>query len=391
MNVAFKKAEPAMKRLDVIVTGLANAGSAKIQGAIAMVTNVLLIGGLIAVVLGIAISIMLGRAVNRPLNDLQATMRRIEETNDLTARADDSRKDEFGLIAHSFNGMVGRLQQLVSQVSSATHSVNDLAENLISSADSLRNSAANQSEAVSANAAATEELTVSIATVSDTAQDVRSRSKQSVANTNQGNRKVGELVDEITVIQKSVNQITSAVEDFVRSTGAITGLTREVREIADQTNLLALNAAIEAARAGEQGRGFAVVADEVRKLAEKSGSSAGEIDAVAKSIVAQSDAVRLAIDAGMKAIEASSKLATDVEEKINQARESVEESGNGINEIAGAVAEQKIASTEIAQNMERIALGAEDAAETASNMNSSAAELHQAANALKAAISGFRI
>ena len=383
--------EEKMGQVGAIVARLSREGTAKIMGAIQMFGTALIIAGVVATVLAIIIGWSLGRAINLPLRNLEHTMLKISETNDLTLRADASGKDEFGNMARAFNGMVARLQDLVRQVASATHAVNDSASSLVTSAANLRTSAANQSEAVGANAAATEQLTVSIATVSDTAGDVRDKSRQSIANTNEGNRKVGELVDEIAAIQNSVNQIAAAVEEFVKSTGAITGMTKEVREIADQTNLLALNAAIEAARAGEQGRGFAVVADEVRKLAEKSGGSAGEIDAVAQTIISQSEAVRAAIDVGLKAIDTSSRLAVDVEEKINRARTSVEDSGAGIDEIASAVDEQKIASTEIAQNMERIADGAEEAAETAQAMNESATQLNNAAGELKTAISGFRV
>jgi methyl-accepting chemotaxis protein len=391
MRNAFRKVEPAMRNVDRIVSGLSSEGSQKISNAISMVGTALLVGGLLAIAIGIAISVVLGRAVNRPLAALEVIMQKIAETNDLTMRADANRKDEFGDIARGFNGMMERLQRLVRLVADSTLQVNDSANSLVKQADGLHVNSSSQLDIVSANAAAMQQLTVSIATVSDTAGEVRRLARQSVANTTEGNQKVSELVVEISEIQGSVDKIAKAVEAFVKSTDAITGLTREVREIADQTNLLALNAAIEAARAGEQGRGFAVVADEVRKLAEKSGSSAGEIDIVAQTIVKQSISVRTTIENGLKAIETSAKLASDVEQAINQARESVNVSGNGVSEIAAAVEEQRAASTDIAQNMEQIALGAEGVATTAHEMNASATLLNLSASELKQAISGFRI
>lgn len=388
---AFRKVEPAMRDVDRVVSNLASQGSQKISETISMVGTALLVGGLLAITIGFAISISLGRAVNRPLAALEATMKDIADTNDLTARADANRKDEFGDIARGFNGMMERLQGLLRLVADSTLKVHDSADTLARQADGLHGNSSSQLDVVSANAAAMQQLTVSISTVSDTAGDVRRQARESIANTTEGNRKVSELVSEISEIQGSVDMIAGAVEAFVKSTDAITGLTREVREIADQTNLLALNAAIEAARAGEQGRGFAVVADEVRKLAEKSGSSAGEIDIVAQAIVKQSTSVRSTIENGLKAIETSAKLAGDVERAINQARESVGVSGNGVAEIAAAVEEQRAASTDIARNMEQISQGAEGAARTAHEMNASAALLNRSASELKLAISGFRI
>jgi len=329
------------------------------------------------------------RSINVPLNALEKTMLNIAATNDLTRRAAVGNRDEIGRMAEAFNGMVEQLQSLVRQVSVATCEVNSSAGQLSQTAASLHQSSDEQAQSVSANAASIEQLTVSIATVSGTAEDVRRQSSDSVTRTTEGNSKVGSLVQEIQAIQNNVTQIALAVDEFVKSTGAIAGMTREVRDIADQTNLLALNAAIEAARAGELGRGFAVVADEVRKLAEKSRNSAGEIASVATAIIAQSEQVGAVIAHGLKSIEASTGLAVEVEATLNHARESVEHAGNGVNEIAHSMGEQKTASTEIAQNMERIAHAAEESSLAAQGMSQAARALKQSAGELNQAIAGF--
>ena len=199
------------------------------------------------------------------------------------------------------------------------------------------------------------------------------------------------IASNLTSLVEHLGHSSQRVEDLARRAGEIGGIVQLIKEIADQTNLLALNAAIEAARAGEAGRGFAVVADEVRKLAEKSGGSASEIARLASAIVNQTDQVRAAVGAGLQSIEASAGLAGGVEGTLEQARGKVEQASRGVDEIVLSVREQQVASTEIAQNMERISSSAEEASEVAGQMSQSAVQLRSAAGGLSTAIAGFRV
>lgn len=352
--------------------------------------------GLISFLLGamavlVCLAIIFVRSITLPLSDLEQTMSQITTSGDLTKRAAIVHQDEIGRMASAFNTMMGKLQAIIGEVNGASLKVSAASENLAMSSLALASVSDQQSNAVSTSAAAVEQLTVAISSVSETAADVHLQAQESVTRTSDGSQKVSHLVGEIQLIQRNMHDISRTVEEFVQSTQAITGMTREVRDIADQTNLLALNAAIEAARAGEAGRGFAVVADEVRKLAEKSGKSAVEIDTVTHKIMTQSAAVQAAIQAGEQSISASNSLASEVEAVLDQSRHAVERSRAGVTEINDSVSEQKIASTEIAQSMERIANMVEENNAAAQRISQSTSELRALAQNLSLTVSGFRV
>ncbi|HUW26401.1 MAG TPA: methyl-accepting chemotaxis protein [Gallionella sp.] len=345
---------------------------------------------LIGAALGSALGFSIIRGISRASDELRNVMVIMSADGNLGARARVFGQDEIGQAATAFNGLIDHFANIIRQVLSHADTVSGTAAQLSISSAQIAQSSQAQSEAAASTAAAVEQITVSINSVAVNTEDVRKLSERGLNQTRQGNQSMTEMIGEIHSVQKAVNQIADSVKEFVDSTRAIANMTQQVKDIADQTNLLALNAAIEAARAGEQGRGFAVVADEVRKLAEKSAHSASEIDQITGSLNQKSTHVEATVQAGLRSLQMTQEHVERVSEILTEAGNAVLQSSHGVGDIAASVGEQSLASTEIARNVEKIAqMSEENHAAVESNaqdivrLEQLARELHEAAGKFK--------
>ncbi len=344
----------------------------------------------LALVLGSLFAWFIARGIKQPVFELQETMTRMQADGDLTQRVKIYGQDEIGLAAQSFNALMESFQGIIRNVHTHADDVSGAATELSAASTQVAQGSQQQSEAAAATAAAVEEVTVSITSVANSAEEVHALSQNSLERTRKGNERLSELVGEIDLVEAAVKDIAQSVQEFVRSTNAITDMTKQVKDIAEQTNLLALNAAIEAARAGEQGRGFAVVADEVRKLAEKSAQSAREIDAVTQTLGQQSVAVEKAIQKGQQSLQTSQDVLETVAIVLSEANDSVAHASEGVENITASVKEQTVASNEIAQNVEKIAQMAEENSAAIQQTSVAAQHLEHLASALQNEVGRFK-
>lgn len=332
------------------------------------------------------------RVVVNPLTNLSGSLAEIAQGGgDLTRRLDVVGDDEIGRTASTFNNMLGTIADLVRQVGNSAAAVTRSAGGLLANAESVASSSHRQNDQSLSAAAAVEGLAENITHIANSTDHVRARSRESLARSNEGQISLKHLIGEVGHVEVAVQNMANLVSAFVKSTQSITGMTQEVREIAEQTNLLALNAAIEAARAGEQGRGFAVVADEVRKLAEKSARSAGEIDAITQEITRQSAAVQQSITQGLGHLESSRAAASEVAGVLDAANGLVVEVGEGLNSIANATESQRRASDTVAMSIEEIARMAKDNNAAIEQTLDSARQLERLAAGLQDAVARFRV
>jgi methyl-accepting chemotaxis protein len=351
----------------------------------------------IAVVLAIIaiiglVTVYLKRSVVKPVIDMRNLIREIAEgRGDLTVRLTAKSRDEVGEIADAFNQMMGKLQDIMRFVIDASHEVAQAAEALAVDTAQTRQSTSRQAESAAAAAATVEEVTVSITQVADHTRDADAIAAGAKQLTHEGSMIAGQAAEQIRRTAESVDQAAGHISVLSERSEQIRSIVGVIREIADQTNLLALNAAIEAARAGEQGRGFAVVADEVRKLAERTtiatGEIAGMIDAIGKDVANAADMIRSS--SRQEADEVI--VANTLQERLAQVEHSVDQSADRIRDIAHAAQEQSIAATQMAQNVEQIAQMAEEISAAAAHSTDSAQKLRQLAMELNSQVGQFRV
>ena len=391
LDQLFEPVQDGVEKLGDIQLFSAREEFESSQSRFTTIRNITLALILLAVILGGALGYSIIRGVNRSVGEMRSVMVKMAEDSNLSVRAKVYGQDEIGQTATAFNRLIEGFSGIIRQaIDSATAVSSTAAQLSVSSAQIAQGSQA-QSDAAASTAAAVEQITVSINSVAANTEEVRKLSEKSLQQTQQGNQDVSAMVAEIHRVQEAVNQIAGSVKEFVDSTRAISGMTQQVKDIADQTNLLALNAAIEAARAGEQGRGFAVVADEVRKLAEKSAKSASEIDQVTNSLNQKSSLVEAVVQTGLRSLQTTQQQVERVSVVLTAAGEAVLQSSHGVSDIATSVNEQSLSSTEIARNVEKIAQMSEESHAAVQSNNKDIVRLEGLAKGLQTAVSHFKV
>jgi len=310
-------------------------------------------------------------------------------SGDLTTPVDVAANDQTSLLAN-IRTMQDTLRGMIATINTNAHEVSSAAKQLLNASEEVADRTRQQSDAAASMAASVEEMAVSIDQVTESATEAHGISREAGAISEEGAAVIHNAATEMRLISEAVQASSAIVEDLGHQSDQITSIVNTIKEIADQTNLLALNAAIEAARAGEQGRGFAVVADEVRKLAERTSLSTTEIGGMVSKIQSGTKSAVSSMQAGVEQVSTGVDLANQAGDSINRIREGAIRVTAVVNGISDAIREQGVAGNEIARKLETIAQMSEESAIAVGQSAGAARQLLTLSTSLHQAVAQFK-
>ncbi len=349
---------------------------------------IIVIVGVSAVV---ALGLMLERGIRQGLLGMQSAIARIEDEQDFRIRVPAAGNNELSDMGRRLNRLLQAMQDNLRQIGESANAVAAKSRDMAETAHELATASTQQSESASSMAAAVEEMTVSIGHIGDRAVAANQLSHESGKLAADGNQTIGETVKDINEIASTVRLTSQRLSVVETESDKISSVVAVIREVADQTNLLALNAAIEAARAGEQGRGFAVVADEVRKLAERTANSTREISSIIDGVRGGAKDAVSSMELAVDRVSQGVTRAENASQAIERISVTSQQTVGMVHEITDAIREQSSASTNIAQQVERIAQMAELSSDAAAGSASTARELDQLAASMQKIVQTYKL
>ncbi len=355
-----------------------------------MKSAMVLVGMILSVMA--AMYLLLRIVVLKPLHQMTAITHDIAEgEGDLTKRVPVAGKDEINELAGWMNVFIEKLQAMIGKVAHVTDKVAAASVQLSATSEEMAKGADGLTSRTAQTAAAVEEMNATVGEVAQNSGKAASIAQEAVQTAKSGKDVVAETISGMQQISDAVSQSATIIATLGKSSDQIGEIVRVIEDIADQTNLLALNAAIEAARAGEQGRGFAVVADEVRKLAERTTKATKEIGDMIRHIQQDTKGAVASMDEGTQKVNSGVDLVNKTGEALATIAERVTQTADMIRLIAVAAEEQSVATQQISGDLENVAKVSKESAGGAVESAKASQDLSVLATELQTIVGGFKI
>jgi len=387
IGVAFDKT--INKTVDIKVKvgeETAKSNQSIIKGATVMMISFAVAGVALAITLGLYIS----RGVTLPLGEGVDVAKRLAE-GDLTVDVKVKSRDETGQLMEAMQTMVHNLRDMITSTVDISTSIASASNQLQSTAQQIATGAEEVAAQTSTVATASEEMAATSSDIARNCTMAADASQQSADAAHAGANVVQETINGMNIIAEKVRQTSVTIEALGSRSEEIGDIVGTIEDIADQTNLLALNAAIEAARAGEQGRGFAVVADEVRALAERTTKATKEIGAMIKAIQHETKVAVKAMEEGVSEVEKGAESSQKSGKALNEILERIGEVSTQVSQIATAAEEQTATTNEVTANVHQITDVVHQTASGADETADAAAQLAKQAENLQNLVRRFRL
>ncbi|PVZ55249.1 methyl-accepting chemotaxis protein [Pseudomonas sp. B1(2018)] len=390
-NNVFSQLEDQMEALSELIESNTQQTS---QGTVLAISNAnLTLGGVL--IASLLLLLALGRSailsIMGPLQTASRIAESIAHGNLSEPIVEPTRKDEASALIRSLATMQRDLRGMIEVVRSNAHGVSGMSELLSNGCHEVAGSSQQQSAAASTMAAAASEMTASIEEITRHAERALNMANQAETLAKDGGRVIHQVVSDMDGIARSAQQSAQVIRTLDKESEGIFNIIQVIKGIADQTNLLALNAAIEAARAGEQGRGFAVVADEVRSLAGRTSASTQEIASMVARIQQSTREAVISMEEGVAQVDKGMAVTADVERAIREILDATLHTTQLVNDISRTIGEQSLASNEIAHQVEMIAGMSEGNSKVIGQTASTTDELSSLAGQLSQSVDRFRL